>query len=444
VAGGQPQRVGTAFTAARHPIWSPDGKRLVVIGYTSAKAFESSGLDWWLVSPGGGEAIRTGLYETLVHSRLLARESANPAVPKPGCWTTGNTVIFSVGSGDAQNLWEIGISPQTGTATGAPRRLTTGSANETDPSCASGGALALTSLETRRDVWSLPFNLDRGTPTAELRRITTGLAAGAYPSLSKDGRYVAFGSNQTGRQNIWRLELASGKKSTVAASSFVQRFPVSNASGSRIAYSVNERDKRVMYVSAPGGTPEKLCEECLRATDWSLDEKTLLMFGGNPYQINFLDLASHRQTPLLKHPTSNLLYGRFSPDNRWVSFTARFQQNRGRIAIAPIDGPHPIPESAWIAITEEGPEDWANWSPDGNTLYFTSRRDGHNCLWGQRLDATTRRRAGEAFAAQHFHGRVSYLPEGGSTLGWSVAGGRIAMALEEATGNVWLMSRAKR
>jgi Tol biopolymer transport system component len=231
-------------------------------------------------------------------------------------------------------------------------------------------------------------------------------------------------------------DLATGKESSVAGPSFTQRFPVLNASGARIAFSAYEKDKRVVYVSASGGTPERLCEGCLRATDWSRDEKTLLMFGGSPYQINVLDLASHRQTPLLKHPTYNLLYSRFSPDNRWVSFTARIQPNRGRITVAPVDGPQPVPESAWITIAEGGPEDWANWSPDGKTLYFTSARDGHYCLWGQRIDATSRRPVGDPFAVLHLHGRVSYRQGG-----WSAAGGRIALQLVEATGNIWMMSR---
>jgi len=224
----------------------------------------------------------------------------------------------------------------------------------------------------------------------------------------------------------------------VATSSFMQRYPMSDASGSRIAFSVFEKDnKRVVYVSSPGGTPEKVCEDCLRATDWSLDEKTLLMFGGDPYQIDLLDLASHRQTPLLKHPTYHLLYGRFSPDNRWVSFTARIEPNRGRLAIAPIDGPKPVPESAWITITEAGTADYANWSPDGKILYFTSDRDGNNCLWGQRIEAISRRPVGEAFAVQHLHGRLVFAHGG-----WSAAAGRIGLLLVEQTGNIWMMSRS--
>jgi Tol biopolymer transport system component len=283
----------------------------------------------------------------------------------------------------------------------------------------------------------MPFDLDRGTAKGPLERTTQGPAIRDLPSLSNNGRYMAFSSDQLGRFSIWVRDLAAGKELSVAASSLLQRYPVINASGTRVAFSVIEKDKRLVYVAAPGGVPEKLCDGCLRATDWARDEKTLLVFGGDPFQINFLDLASHQQTPLLKHANYHLMYGRFSPDNRWVSFTARVQPNRGRVAIAPLDGPKPVPESAWITIAETGAEDFANWSPDGKTLYFTSARDGYNCLWGQRIEVGSHLPVGEAFAVQHFHGRVAFTHRG-----WSAAGGRIGLALVESTGNVWMMSRS--
>jgi hypothetical protein len=87
--------------------------------------------------------------------------------------------------------------------------------------------------------------------------------------------------------------------------------------------------------------------------------------------------------------------------------------------IAPIDGPTPVPERAWIKIAEGRGEDWADWSPDGKTLYYTSQRDGHFCLWGQRLEATSHRIVGEPFGVQHFHGSASYQQGG-----WSVESGR--------------------
>jgi serine/threonine protein kinase len=439
VAGGPPQRIGPDFTAARHPIWSPDGKHLLLIGYTSAKAYQGSSIDWWLVPTDGGAAVKTGAREAMARAGLRAVDpAAAPDFPIPACWSAAaNTVIFNTSVGETDNLWEIALPPRIGEVSGLPRRLTTGAGNEMNASCGPEGALAFTNVEARADIWSLPFDLDRGSPKGALEQITQAPADRGYASLSSNGRYVAFSSDQSGQQNIWIRDLVTGKESSVAHSSFVQLYPVTNASGTRIAYSVFEKDKRAVYVSAPGGTPEKLCEGCLRATDWSRDEKAVLVMGGNPYQISFLDLASHRQTPLLRHLNYHLLYGRFSPDDRWVSFTIRTEPNRGYIAIAPIDGPKPVPESAWIKIAPSEAQDWANWSPDGKTLYFTSSRDGHRCLWGQRLEASSHQPAGEAFAVQHFHGRVSYQQGG-----WSAAGGRIVAVLVENSGNIWMMSRS--
>ncbi len=441
-AGGKPRRVGLNFTAARQPIWSADGKHLLVVGYTSAKAYGTSGFDWWVLAPNGGEPVKTGAYDLLVANRMRTWAYGTvlfPTVgflPTPGCWSATNALTFDAVSDEASNLWELAISPQTGKVSGAIRKLTTGAGTEVDPSCAINGVTAFTKAETRSDVWLVPFDLDRSTSTGALERVTQVPAFREHASLSANGRLFAFASDQGGKLNIWTRDLASGKESLMANSSLIQRYPVVNASGDRVAFSVYEQDKRLVYMSSPGGAPEKLCEACLHATDWSRDEKTLLVFGGNPYRIDTLDVASHRRTPLVEHREYNLLYGRFSPDNRWVSFTVRTQPNHSRIVIAPVDGLKPIPESAWIQIAEEGAEDWANWSNDGKTLYFTSARDGHTCLWAQRIDAISHRPVGEAFAVQHFHGRASYQQGG-----WSAAGGRIAIVLREDTGNIWMMSR---
>ncbi len=450
ITGAPPRRVAPNLTNARRPIWSPDGKRLLFSGYSSASPSDPSAMDWWLADANGGEAVRTGMREALVRAGMQGQDSAGNwattvptgVLPDPGCWLSADSIIFSADSGgDARNLWETGISLVTGKVSGAFKRVTAGSGNDVNPSCSPAGAVAFASTQVTRDVWTLPFDLDGGKSNGVIERRTGSPVRRDYASLSGDGRFVAFASAQSGPLNIWIRELETGKESPVAPSSMMaQQYPVLSASGDRVSFSTFEKEKRFVYVSTPGGVPEKVCEGCIRATDWSRDEKTLLVFVGSPYQVNLLDVASHRQTAILKHPRYSPADARFSPDNRWVSFTARTGPNRGWIMIAPVpridDGPRPVPESAWIKIAEEGAEDRANWSPDGKTLYFTSTRDGHHCLWGQRIDARSHRPEGKAFAVAHLHGRPSFEGEA-----WSAAAGKIAMVLAESTGSIWMMSR---
>ena len=188
VTGGAPRRIGAHFSAARQPIWLPDGKHLLFIGYASSRAYENSAIDWWAAATEGEAAVRTGVYEALVRAGFqpevpIGRPGVrHTLMPSPGCWSAiANTVVFSVGAGEQKDLWEIGVSPRTGKVSGAPKRLTAGTVTASHPSCTATGMLAFTSVETRKDIWSLAFDLDRGMPSGMLERITMGPSSRSTP-----------------------------------------------------------------------------------------------------------------------------------------------------------------------------------------------------------------------------------------------------------------------
>ena len=56
-------------------------KHLLVVGYTSAKAFETSSIDWWLVDTNSGDAVRTGVYEALVRAGVRTGGQSRTPVP---------------------------------------------------------------------------------------------------------------------------------------------------------------------------------------------------------------------------------------------------------------------------------------------------------------------------------------------------------------------------
>jgi Tol biopolymer transport system component/DNA-binding winged helix-turn-helix (wHTH) protein len=444
VNGGRPRQLAANLTNARYPIWSEDGQSLLLTGYTSQKAYQADALDWWLVSADGNRAVKTGAYDAFVRSGLAGEQigDVSPGFGTPmqlqaACWLGGDTVIFYESRTDLRSLWETAVS-SIGKVSGVFKRLTEGAGNEMEPSCSTPDRIVFTNSDIRRNIWSVPFDLNRGATSGSLERITETPSRQEHASLSADGRSVAFASMQAGKMNIWVRELADGKEMRLASMPLAQRFPVSNAAGTKVVFSVFEQDgTRTLYLTNPSGSAEKICDGCFRATDWSRDESALLVFEGVPYEISSLDLASHKRTTILKSANS-LIYARYSPDNRWISFTERLKAGRARIMIAPVNGTNLIPESEWIEVADARPDDWAIWSSDGRTLYFPSAKDGHSCFWGQRLDPDSHRPVGEPFAVLHLHGHLTY-----QQAGWSAAGGRLVLVATEDTGNIWIMSRAK-
>jgi eukaryotic-like serine/threonine-protein kinase len=91
-------------------------------------------------------------------------------------------------------------------------------------------------------------------------------------------------------------------------------------------------------------------------------------------------------------------------DGRWIIFARDLGRTRKQLMIAPVRDGVAGKEPEWIAVTDgthndSGPQ----FSPDGNTAYFISQRDGYHCIWAQRLESATKRPVGEAFGYEHFH-----------------------------------------
>jgi hypothetical protein len=102
-----------------------------------------------------------------------------------------------------------------------------------------------------------------------------------------------------------------------------------------------------------------------------------------------------------------------------------------------------MPGRAWILVGDEhGWSDKPRWSPDGNTLYFISDRDGSRCIWAQRLDAATKHPTSAPFSIYHFHqSRLSPINVGLALLEIDVANDKVVMDLGEMTGNIWKLTR---
>jgi len=368
----------------------------------------------------------------------------------PGDWA-GEDLMFSAYIGDSTSLWKIRISSKTWQAAREPQRLTFGSGQEAEPSRAvdpsgRGALLAFSSLSFHNNVWCLPIRpkgaADLPHPdSGELQQLTRSAAPDTNPSASGDGKKIVFLSGRSGNRDIWMKDLGSGQETALTAGAVQVSSPIIISDGSKVAYSVLEKQKRPIYVIATSrGMAEKSCEDCGEPVGWSSDGTKLLYLSGQPRHVDLLDLTSGAKAPLLQHPEFSLDQAHFSPDDRWIAFVARTRPDRTRVFIAPFrHGSAPGPKE-WIAVTSgEAWDDKPRWHTSGDALYFYSLRDGFGCIWNQRLDPTGKRPIGEASPVYHFHtNRLSLMHMYAPLLDLSVTRDKIVFNLIEINGNIWM------
>jgi hypothetical protein len=179
-----------------------------------------------------------------------------------------------------------------------------------------------------------------------------------------------------------------------------------------------------------GGAAEVVCKGCGEVTDWSSDGKHII---GNTVDGRawLLDVPSWRRNDLL--PTGHWnATNFFSPDNRWFTFEDH-GAGYDRAYIAPL-AKVPVPEEAWILINDLFT---AAWSPDGNVIYGPSGRDGHWCIWAQRLSPVTKHPIGPTFPV--FHSHNARLSLANATENWlTVAHNNMVFSMGERTGDIWM------
>jgi Tol biopolymer transport system component len=199
-------------------------------------------------------------------------------------------------------------------------------------------------------------------------------------------------------------------------------------------------------IAAAGGQPEQICQYCT-PRGFSSDGSVVLLQKYDRTDINkdrivAFDLRTRTERNFLSLADRPVFHPFISWDDRWVVF--KKMQPGGtppsQIMIAPVRLGSAAPEAEWIAVTDgKHNDDKPQFSADGNTVYFTSTRDGSLCIWAQRLDPVTKHQLGPSFAYEHFHnaaGRASAGFVGYSDL--SVARDKIFINLLQIHSDIWM------
>jgi len=429
-AGGQPRKVaGGEVEALAGPIWTPDGTHLIFLGAARSGESAARQYDWHSVNWTGGAPARVGLGEQLRTQGLPEPGSDT----RPGDWL-GDSIVFSLRRGKAASIWKAPVNMKTLRLSGRVEQLTAGTAAETFPRCSASGRMVLTSEDQLTHIFSLQLDQRTGEALGSPQQLTSDSSLTddrTHPRISAKGAAVAFVSSRSGTQELLIKDLASGRESPLAATPRQERLPLISGDESLLVYGSQGGAAQAIYAVEPEKPfAQRICDGCGRVLDWSRDGHKVLLEGASRRAIELWDRDAGKRVELISYPTGTLSQATLSADRNWLALV--FSSPPGAF-VAPLAS-GPVPREALVPIPAGTDLGTFQWSPDGNVLYFFSRLDDYRCLWGQRLDARTKRPAGKPFSVQHFHS--NRLSPWGSWI--SVGAGRMVFMLTEPRSNVWM------
>jgi Tol biopolymer transport system component len=410
--------------------------------------------DWWIAPVDAGPVTRTGAFVRLRRDNITGLELNNLT---PASWTAaGNRVFFSALSDGSRRLWTIPISAETGKVSGPAQVLTTGRGEESCSWVTEGGRLAFASLATNVDIWKLPVDTDKGKVLGELERVTKSPGREAQPSVSADGARLVFLTDRRGTEEVWLKDLRTGRESPVTehpdGAPWRDRHLILSDDGSKIAFCRTELDGEFTYLQEIGtSSPRRLRDGWSNLWGWSSDGRQVLLWLDRiqPMCISVLDVSSgEAPTTILRYPKYSLQGAQFSPDDRWIAFSAVSRQApRGsRLYIARYQRKTRVNWEDLIRVTDgRSWDEEPRWSPDGTLLYFLSTRGNFCGIWKQALDPG-KNPAGKAEPVIQFRD-PQLNPLNVVNLGrfkMSVTADGIFLNLEELSGNVWIAELEER
>jgi dipeptidyl aminopeptidase/acylaminoacyl peptidase len=190
----------------------------------------------------------------------------------------------------------------------------------------------------------------RGAP----RQLTRAKGSSQQPAWSPDGRWIAFVSDRTGKQQLYRMSLAGGEAEALTETTEgVAAFRWA-PDGASIAFTMTDP------------VPEDMKAREKRWGDVRIEDQD-----PRYAHLHLLDLTSRQSRQLT---SGSFVVGAFdwSPDGRRIAFDHRATSDPADGGTADISVIDVASGQRTALVTQDGPDTTPRWAPDGSRLAFVS------------------------------------------------------------------------
>lgn len=180
------------------------------------------------------------------------------------------------------------------------------------------------------------------TDRGDIARLTRSYWRDTNPSWSPDGKWIAFTSDQSGREEVWLMD-AEGENARKLSDADTEKF----------------------------------------AIVWAPDSKSLA-YTASDHKLYLVTLENNQTRVLATNEATNVAGPEFSSDGKWISYTKTDRDFRPHIYVLPLASGNERRLFGDVLYSSAG----ARWTPDGKKLIFlapTTVGTNVNALWSVSL-----------------------------------------------------------
>jgi len=435
VDGGAPPRTVAVYFPSSLA-WSPDGAYVAassgnasfVFGVVSRQfaynqqAFANvAPASLWIVPARGGPATQ------VTDGRFM---DMSPS------WLPDGRLLFMSNRDGSRDLYLLALG-RDATPAGAPRRVTTGLNVHSARVSADGTHLVYSRFEPQANIWIVDLP-DRGSVSiAAARRLTSGSQFIEGIALSSDGRWLAFDSDRSGNQDVFKMALPDGEPirlTTHEAADFVWSWSWDGAVLLGHTFRFGGRDP--FELAADGSRFTVIARDSAQERYPSLSPDGQLVVTDQE-----VGGTVTRREVRLRHRAADGSWGPARPLGPAAGGGATFAPVGARILYTDLIGgiAQVLDTAGRILVTVRGPGGAnvvnARWTPDGTRIVFkTLADDGTQSLWSMASDG------GPARQLVRFDdpGRPWLRDE------FATDGRRIYLVLSEHESDIWMVETESR